>query len=341
MVERSSPWQPVALAALAALAVSGVAARAQAPIDPHLDIPIGGGPIDVGPVPAGLDAVDAASCGECHERHYREWAGSAHRTASTNALFLAELGPRRRAFCVDCHAPRRDASAGVDCAVCHVREGAVLNPRVSGRAPHASRAAPELAGTLACARCHQFEFEGQPGELLQRTTDEWMASAHRGTSCQGCHLPERGGHHRHDFPGGLDEELLRDAIRVEARATREGETTRLHLELSADRAGHAVPTGDIFRRLEIRAWPAGEPDRVVSTVLGRRFRVDRTGWHEREDRRVPPTGALSVELALEGAAARVAYSVELWRTMPERARRLGWSPRDVRRRLSAGVVRVE
>lgn len=335
------PSASTALAAIAALSVSGVPARAQAPaIDAHLGIPIGGGPIDAGPVPEGIDAIDAASCGECHRGHYREWQRSAHASSFTNALFQEEFGTRRSPFCARCHAPRGDETAGVDCAVCHVRAGAVINPTVSGRAPHASRVVPEVAGTLACARCHHFDFENQPGELLQRTVDEWMASEHRDTSCQGCHVPARGRRHAHDFPGGLDRRLLRDAIAVRGRAVREGNITRLTLELSANAAGHAVPTGDIFRRIVVRAWPVGAPERDETIELGRRFRIDRRGWHEREDRRVPPSGSQTVELVLDATAPRVAYTIDLWRTLPERARQHGWSERDVRRRLSSGVITV-
>jgi hypothetical protein len=324
-----------------ALTISAFAARAQAPaIDPFLGIPAGGGPIDVGSIPAGIDAVDAASCGACHRRHYREWERSAHHTSYTNPIFQDEFGSRRSPFCARCHAPRPDRESGIDCAACHVRDGAVLSTTVSGRAPHASRETPELAGTLACARCHQFEFEGQTDELLQRTVDEWMASAHRGTNCQGCHMRAGGAHHAHDFPGGLDTRLLRDAITVVARATHEGGRTRVHFELSANGAGHAVPTGDIFRRVELRAWPEGEEDMVESVLLGRRFRVDH-GWHEREDRRIPASGSLPIDLTFGGNARRVVYTIDLWRTHPDRARENGWSDRDVRRRLASGTVRAE
>ncbi|HJL15156.1 MAG TPA: hypothetical protein RMH99_05845 [Sandaracinaceae bacterium LLY-WYZ-13_1] len=330
-----------ALAGLAPLILGSLAlAQDAASLDPHLGIPEGGGPVDPGPTPAGIDGVSAVECGRCHARHYREWRRSAHRSSFTNPLFEAEYQLRQRAYCDRCHAPREDALAGIDCAVCHVRDGAVLNPTVSGEAPHESREAPELAGTLACARCHQFAFERQT-ELLQRTVEEWMDSPHRGTPCQGCHLPERGrGHHSHDLPGGLDRRLLRRAIEVEGRAERDGERTRVRLVLRADRAGHAVPTGDVFRQLEVRAWPAGAPRDAVRTVLRRRFRVDAAGHHEIADDRVPPRGPREVELVLEGRPARVDWEVALWRASPERVRGLGLPERDVRRRLARGRLSV-
>ncbi|MCB9594555.1 MAG: hypothetical protein H6719_17615 [Sandaracinaceae bacterium] len=328
-------------ALLGGLAVAIATAAAQTEeVDPYLGIPVGGGPIDAGPVPAGIDAIDAASCGACHEQHAREWAASAHRTAFTNAIFQAEFEPHRRPYCQRCHAPRGEPSAGVDCAVCHVRDGAVLNPTISGRAPHAGRVAP-LDGTLACARCHDFAFESQPDLGLQRTVQEWVGSRHHDTPCQGCHMPRRGRARSHRFPGGLDPGLLEHAIRVEARAVSEGSRTRLTLTMSTDAAGHAVPTGDIFRRLEVTAWPVAAPARRERVQRWRRFRVDRAGWHEREDQRVPETGERTVEVILDGVADRVGYRVDLWRTSPLRARHRGWPLRDVRRRLRAGTVRVE
>jgi hypothetical protein len=301
-------------------------------------IPAGGGPIDAGPTPRGLSAIDAASCGECHEDHYREWRGSAHRASFTNALFTDEFRHRRLASCSSCHAPR-SAEAGIDCAVCHVRDGAVLNPTVSGRAPHESRVAPELSDERACAACHEFDFDGQPGDRLQRTISEWRESPHRATQCQGCHLPPRADRHAHHFPGGLDEALLRNAIEVRsARVSIDGGITRVRFVLAADRAGHAVPTGDIFRRLEVRAWPEGRPDDAVSTLLARRFTVTRRRWVERGDRRVPPTGVRQVTLELEGEHDAIEYTIDLWRTPPERAAARRWPERDVRRRLAEGRV---
>ena len=320
-----------------ALVLACWSTSAQAPsTDPHLDIPIGGGPVDVGPIPRGLDAIDARSCGECHRDEYRQWRRSAHRVAFTNPVFTAEYSRRRPPFCARCHAPRDDHTAGVDCATCHVRDGAVIGTAVSGDAPHSSRVAEALPTTLACARCHQFEFEDQSGELLQRTVDEWMLSEHRDETCQDCHM-EAG---RHDFAGGLDRALLRDAIRVRGAAEIDDTITRVELELSADRAGHAVPTGDIFRRIEVRAWPIGHPERAESTTLARRFRVTGRRWREREDTRIPPRGSRRVVLEVTGRADRVAYRVDLWRTGRRNTERHGWPLSDVRRTLASGTLRA-
>lgn len=153
-------------------------------------------------------------------------------------------------------------------------------------------------------------------------------------------MPSRREHHDHSFPGGLDARLVRDAVAVEARAEQEGEDTRLTLELSTAAAGHAVPTGDLFRRIEVRAWPVGAPRLEERVWLARRFRVDRRGWHPLEDERVPAVGSRRVSLLLLGTHERVAVRVHLWRTTEGRAQRMGWPIEDVRRTLYAGTVQV-
>lgn len=340
MIRRVRSVSPPALVIVAAAALSALVATAGAQLGSARPPP--SSPLDVGRAPAGLRSVGAAECGECHADHYREWQSSAHGTSFTNPVFVAEFRHRHLPSCVHCHAPRGEREGGVDCATCHVRDGAVLNPTVSGRAPHASRAAPELATESACASCHEFDFDDQPGDRLQRTVSEWAGSRHAETSCQGCHLPPRGGRHAHHFPGGLDAELLRDAITVRSASARVDEgLTRVRLELAADRAGHAVPTGDLFRRVEVRVWPEGRPELAQSVLLARRFQVTRGRWREVGDRRVPPSGSRGVTLELEGPIDRVAYAIDLWRAPPVRVEDEGWADHDVRRRLAEGVVTVD
>jgi hypothetical protein len=108
-----------------------------------------------------------------------------------------------------------------------------------------------------------------------------------------------------------------------------------------DGAGHAVPTGDIFRRLEVRAWPEGHPRDAESVMLARRFRVRRGRWDELDDRRVPAVGSRAVSFELQGEHDRVAYSIDLWRAPPDRVASERWPLRDVRRRLLEGVVAVD
>lgn len=312
--------------------------------DPYLGIPEGGGPIVTGPVPEGLTAIDAASCGECHEAAYREWARSRHRHSSDDALYLREFEVRRPPFCTACHSPRPEASAdGVDCASCHVRDGAVLSAQVSGRAPHRSRLAPELDQPLACARCHEFDFEHQPGERLQRTLTEWSVSDAplRGQTCSGCHFPATRRRRAHDLAGLEDPARLRRAIAVTASATYDGSHTHVVLRLRARDVGHAVPTGDMFRNLEVRTWPSGRPADADQVYLARQFAVNRRGWHERADDRIPPRGERVVELWLPDRVRSVGWSVDLRLTSRRRAAEAGWPDTRVTRRLAQGTTRVQ
>jgi hypothetical protein len=87
------------------------------------------------------------------------------------------------------------------------------------------------------------------------------------------------------------------------------------------RAGHAVPTGDMMRRLELRAWVDGGP--VARVELARGFGDVREGGRsariEVADDRVPADGrALVRELELDGppTAQRVHFGVDRLR-MPE------------------------
>ena len=89
-------------------------------------------------------------------------------------------------------------------------------------------------------------------------------------------------------PGGLDDALLRDAITVEARAVGEGDTVRLTLAMRTNAAGHAVPTGDVFRRLEVRAWLHAHPEPTTRQLAEAGYVAPH--WPEPPPARAPPDG---------------------------------------------------
>ena len=97
------------------------------------------------PVLAREDALDPATCGTCHEDHYREWSGSMHAYAGEDPVFIAlnkrlqrETNGALGDFCIRCHAPMavRDNLSkdglnlaelppkyrGVTCFFCHTAE---------------------------------------------------------------------------------------------------------------------------------------------------------------------------------------------------------------------------
>lgn len=219
-----------------------------------------------GPAPHLAGALDVgavnASCEACHADVAAEWRASAHRSAYGDPLFQAALELEPLAFCRGCHAPEADAEdaspqagheLGVACVTCHVQVGSVWSARRSDDGPHRTLGDARLGSTAACAGCHQFEFPTRSHVPMQSTIDEHARSPHAEKTCQDCHMQatvDERGRRRTDHRFAVDEELLDRA--VEVRVERAG-ARAVMVELAVDGAGHAVPTGDMFRRLEVRA----------------------------------------------------------------------------------------
>ncbi len=97
----------------------------------------------------------------------------------------------------------------------------------------------------------------------------------------------------HGFRVQGDAELLRSSVAVTAQR---GLERTIDVTLVARGAGHAVPTGDMFRRLEILASAGDGPDAVVATpvVLARELELVTTEHGPRRqqvsDHRVPASG---------------------------------------------------
>jgi hypothetical protein len=263
-----------------------------------------------------------AGCIGCHATEAAAWERSRHRNAFANTPFqsaLAREPESTKSFCVGCHAPeaRHGASEatalGVACITCHTPLGPVLASSSSGRAPHATFASDEFRSLKTCARCHEFDFprHGPEGGSMQRTIGEHRESGSEAT-CVSCHMPA--GEESHAFPGGYDEALLKRSLRV--RAERRG--CNAVLTLTPNGVTHAVPTGDLFRRLAVRVTGSGRPSET--RYLARHF-VQRDGrrFEVSDDR--PHLGAREVSFALTGACdASFAFDV--------RYQRVGFVPGD-------------
>ncbi|HEY5376244.1 MAG TPA: multiheme c-type cytochrome [Polyangiaceae bacterium] len=242
-----------------------------------------------GPAPRGRDVQKAsalnATCAGCHREIAAEWSSSFHARAERNAAYQRAFALEPLPFCQGCHAPEADAfrpvtdvaaDLGVGCVTCHVvNEHVLAAPSPSGSltdaVPHAVTRAPDFAGVAACANCHEFAFPdaelGARPELMQATASEHERSNARGVACATCHMPNVGAgsdrHHSHAFPGGHDEGFVKGAISVRAeRCTSES----VCLVLVATRVGHAFPTGDLFRRLEVSVEAIGGDDQVVASA---------------------------------------------------------------------------
>jgi hypothetical protein len=184
-----------------------------------------------------------AACEGCHADVAREWRASLHMQSHSDPVYQRAFALEPLAFCTRCHAPEADAespslehtSVGTACVTCH-----------SG-GPTATSARP-------CASCHEFGFPEGPG-LMQLTATEHRASIHAATPCTTCHMPRVAGHASHRFAASRDVDFLRRAADI--RASRSGD--EVLIVLSPREVGHALPTGDIFRRLRVDVVVPGDP----------------------------------------------------------------------------------
>jgi hypothetical protein len=303
------------------------------------------------PPPADADQ----DCTICHEDVTAEWNASAHRASFTNDLFQNEWVLHEDPWCVRCHAPLADANApwgaaardGISCAVCHVIGGEIVSARESGEAPHAVRADPAFASETQCERCHSVSFPPSvhvaPGQALQDTVTEWERSDARGP-CQDCHMPlvpSANPHRSHLFGGARDEALLSRSLRVTANARCVNGRARVRLFLQAGDVGHDVPTGDVYRRLEVSAALRGRPASREHKNLERRFQVGRDGLlRQIADERVPVGGAREVELVVSGCDSIVDWSVDWLALDPRVAAERAIPESDLRRPVASGSVRL-
>lgn len=269
-----------------------------------------------------------ARCPSCHAAEAEHWQASQHASAWSSAAFQAAFAVEPLPFCQGCHAPEAASDAGladlgedwaartgVGCVSCHVEPGEARIWTAGDRLEHEHEREPErgcvlpisrspaFGGPQACAGCHEFAFPepAQDGRalLMQSTVAEHAASAAATRSCSGCHMPSE---RSHSFPGAYDLDMLRRSLAIEARR----DADALVLELRPDAVGHAVPTGDLFRRLEIRLFAVdddGHQRALDRRWLGRRFapRTHVDGlvrYDELGDDRIGPGGhTLRFELA--------------------------------------------
>ena len=235
---------------------------------------------------------DNARCEGCHRAIADEWRASLHQRADLEPAYRRAFAIEPLPFCRGCHAPEalpmeeepaELGALGVGCVTCHVTTvgevlAAPVAPGGSPRepAPHPVVRSTSFAGPAACASCHEFAFPTTSGrtaaELMQSTVREHAASASAGESCATCHMPRApDGHRDHRFRASRDEATLRAAL--DASATRTSPTA-VTVVLSAVGVGHAFPTGDLFRRLEVTAEVIG-PDQMslgeTTRYLARHF----------------------------------------------------------------------
>ena len=276
-----------------------------------------------GPAPrpraSGFDAkADNAECERCHATIATEWRTSLHRDAWSDAVFQEAYKIEPFAFCRGCHAPESDPKAapteearavGVGCTTCHTQGHEVVGTRAvtasTGR--HEVVADGRMATEEACAACHQFDFPARNGGKsapMQNTLEEHRASRFASLTCQSCHMhpvDDGGGkrHLSHAFSVIGDPAMIKGAANVDA--ARDG-SRDVVVSIAPGSVGHAFPTGDMFRRLEVRAEAVDATGKVTASAppvrLVRSFADRPAGMGENDfvrvevgDTRVRPPGA--------------------------------------------------
>ncbi|MCA9570280.1 MAG: hypothetical protein KC656_20695 [Myxococcales bacterium] len=164
-----------------------------------------------------------------------------------------------------------------------------------------------------CEQCHQFDLPGT-AVASQDTAREHAASSFASTPCTGCHDP-------HLAPGAHDAERVRAALSVDVRGT--------EAVVTSHGVGHALPTGDPFRRLVLEVCADLACRRVIDVhTLERALRESPEGWSVRNDSRVPPP--------VEGPDSTVRFAVA-----EGRAWRLWYRYTDPRHREVAESLLVD
>jgi hypothetical protein len=87
---------------------------------------------------------------------------------------------------------------------------------------------------------------------MQTTIDEHRGSTQASRTCADCHMSTAPGWRSHAFVASREPARMRDAVTIKAERPRPGEVV-ITLELDSDAVGHALPTGDLFRRIAVEA----------------------------------------------------------------------------------------
>ena len=171
-------------------------------------------------VPAGLEDIRAASCGECHPDIYEEWRVSTHGQAWTDRQFQAEIAKsENRWLCRNCHTPLMNQmplwavgleegdverpvyvenaafdpelrDEGITCASCHVRDGTIEGPTGIVTDAHPTRRAERFSDETICLTCHQAvrRYPGKDFICVFETGSEWRQGPYSARPCQACHM---------------------------------------------------------------------------------------------------------------------------------------------------------
>ncbi len=255
----------------------------------------------------------ARKCGSCHPEFYQQWSQAMMSQAYTHhwdeieyfdlAVRHADLKPDYKEAvdgCNGCHTPlaymggtlppprpaeKSMANESVSCEVCHLVQGAQVDPPVNfsyfiepGMTKYGSRKSETespahkiiandfFRTTEFCGNCHN---EKNPfGIWVKSTQIEWKEGPYskEGVRCQDCHMPKGPLQYAimgktyedarlHLFHGAHDPGKVRGTIELriqpDIREAEPGETIVFIVALFNQKTGHKFPTGSVEDRI---AW---------------------------------------------------------------------------------------
>lgn len=272
-------------------------------------------------IPEGLASISSESCGACHQNHYKEWKLSTHANAWTDLQFQAELKKESSPFlCINCHIPLQNQQEfvvsglidgdiykpvktknphfdkalqqeGINCASCHVRDGYIIGPTGTLKAPHKTKKDAIHLSEQLCISCHNANAVVTPTLACTfETADEWKAGPYYGKeTCITCHMPEVSREivsgfgerksRQHYFMGSgipkhidLETKMLNgltyNYIEL-AKAINVNSELHFNFTVKNSNAGHRVPTGDPERFILIEFTLIDEQNHVVANQTER------------------------------------------------------------------------
>ena len=280
-------------------------------------------------LPEGIGSLSAEQCGICHQDHYKEWQQSTHAHAWTDLQFQAEIKKETSPFmCINCHIPLQNQQEyiieglidgdlyqpvkkknpnfdkslqqeGINCASCHVRDGAIIGPTGTKKAPHKTVKDTKFLSESLCISCHNAVAVVTPTLACSfETGDEWKAGPYfEKENCIDCHMPSvtrevmKGMGERpsriHNFAGSGIPKFDTVTTNIKnglefypskiAKSFALTDSIRYSFKVKNEHAGHKVPTGDPERFFLIHFELKNSKGEVVAT------KTDKIGeewqWH--------------------------------------------------------------